>query len=157
MIKRLLKRIAFALADDYYNICRAKDYQRLQNDFRNIVKNSKQYLYLCCGSRMPILLRDEFRDMMLDKIRMKNPGLDLKILIREDLFRILNYCDTSFAVTKDRVPDFVLSDAGNMIIVPQSWNFGKVRDEFPGEDIKKRFLETYNAARVQPVAAQVMN
>jgi len=147
MIKKLLKCVSSALADDYYNVCLARDNRSLQDNFRKIVRNSKQYFYLCCGSRNPILLRDEFRDMLLDKICMKEPGLDMKFLIHEDLFHALNYYDATFRTTKARGPDFVASDAGSMIMTPQAWNLCKMRDEYPGENIRDQFLAAYNAAK----------
>ena len=146
MIRKLIKYITCALADDYYNIALARDYLALKAEFQNIVNNSKEYLYLSCGSPKPVLLRDDFRDLIIARICMNVSGLDMKVLINEKLFHDLNYYDSTFRVTKSNIIDFVVGDAGNMIMVPHSWNFGKIRAEYPGEDIKKTFLQAYNLA-----------
>jgi hypothetical protein len=144
---RLLKQIAFALADDYYDLCLAKHNRLLLDEFRRILWNSTKFLYLSYSSSKPLLMRDAFRDMLLDRICKKEPSLDLKILVHTDLFHSLAYYDGSFRTTTSRIGDFVLGDAGTMIIFPHGWHLLKTRTEYPGEDVARKFLDTYNAAR----------
>ena len=146
MIKRFFKQIAFVLADDYYDLCLAKHNRLLQAEFRRILKNSTKFLYLSYSSSRPLLLRDEYRDMLLDRICVKEPGLDLKILVHADLFRFLTYYDGSFKTTTSHIGDFVLGDAGTMMIFPHDWSLLKTRTEYPGEDVARKFLNAYNAA-----------
>ena len=147
MIRKLLKQVSIFLPDDYYNICIADDHKCLHSTFRRIVAHSRKYLYLSCGSHSPILLRDEFRDVILDKICAREPRLELKVLIREKLFSNLSYYDASFRTTRSYIPDYVTGDAGTMVVIPHGWNFCKIRDEYPGEDIKRKFLAAYNTAQ----------
>jgi hypothetical protein len=146
VIRRLLKQIAFVLADDYYDICISKHNRLLQGDFRRILTNSRKFLYLSYCSSKPLFMRDEFRDMVLNRIYRKEPGVDLKILVNLDLFPSLTYYDGSFRTTTSRVGDFVIGDAGTMVVIPHQWNLLKIRKEYPGEDITRKFLDAYNAS-----------
>ena len=146
MIKRLLKQIAFVLADDYYDICLAKHNRLLLDEFRRILWNSTKFLYLSYSSSKPLFMREEFRDMLLGRMCAKEPGLDLKILVYADLFRFLTYYDGSFKTTKSHIGDFVVGDAGSMLVFPNGWNLLKTRKQYPGEDVTRKFLNAYNAA-----------
>lgn len=148
-LRRLLKMISFALGDRYYNICVSRDAKLLRDEFRRILTNSSRFLYLCQTSNKPLMLRDEYRDMILNKIWTKTSALDMKILIRPDLFRSLNYYDASFHTTGKRIGDFVIGDAGCLYIAPHNWHLVKAREAYPGEDLRATFLQAYNKAGEQ--------
>jgi hypothetical protein len=146
VIKRLFKKIAFALADDSYNICIARNYKWLQDEVQNILTRSTKFLYICQCSGEPLLLRDEFRDMILTKLLTKEAGMDIKILIRESFFKSLSYYDTAFRTTENRIGNFVIGDGGDLVMATHEWNLFKVRYEYPGENLKSKFVSAYDAA-----------
>lgn len=148
--RRLISRLVFLMDDDPYDLTLAKDRRWILRRFNEILTNSRQYVYVSQTKSRPILYEPEFRDALIRRAsnRASSP-VDIRILVHRDHSEEFGYWDSSFRVTQVRIGDFIIGDAGALVMQSRDGIRVKIRDLGKDDPHTKTFLEEYDRGYVE--------
>jgi hypothetical protein len=144
IVRRLIARLVFMMDDNPYDLTLAKDRRWILRRFKDILTRSKNYVYVSQTKARPILYEPEFRDSLIKRAtsRLESP-VDIRILVHRDHSEEFGYWDSSFRVTQSRIGDFIIGDAGALLMESRDGVLVKIRDLRLDDSHKKAFLLEY--------------
>lgn len=153
--RRLINRFVFLMDDNPFDLTLAKDKRWLLRRFTDILKNSRDHVYVCQTKARPILYQTEFRDALIRRAASRSEfPVDLKVLVHREHHEALGYWDSSFRVTDVRVGDFIVGDAGGIMMVSRDGIRFKVRDIRADSASRRAFLSEYELAAAIPLPSE---
>lgn len=142
---RAIKHCQFRMREPGYHALRAADRRELYRVFGDVMRSSKDYVYLAMTSRYPMVLDDAFRDQIFLSVQHNLGSMDFRALVHTDWGGALGFYDASFRIAKHRIGNFVIGDAGGFILATRPGGLFSLRQLFKDEDLRPRFLKAYAA------------
>lgn len=147
--RRLIARLVFLMDDNPYDLTLAKDRRWILRRFKDILTRSREFVFVSQTKARPILYEPEFRDALIRRASTrKEPPVDIRILVHRDHSEEFGYWDSSFRVTANRIGDFIIGDAGALLMQSRDGVLVKIRDIKLDDALRKTFLTEYEHGHV---------